>query len=442
MMASGHLTRELLRAVSRGEVAPQVLSEIGMSHLMSLCGHCREEIEAFRQEQTGDDAARYCRTFELLPALLDDEVRRLEREREQATRDLRDLLGIPPVEREGRVRRAHARFRSPLLVRLMIEESRRHLPGDAEGALHLAELARTIVRRTPSMPGAFDLLALATAEKGNACRALDDIAQAEESFGHVRLLGTEHDVTEPAVLARVAELEASLRKDQRRFSEAENLLAQALVNYRISGDDQGIAHVLLKWGDTCFLAGNFDRAIEQARSALEKIDPETDRRLYLCARHNLAFYLTEIGSCEEAAAVLAAEEERYGEFPDAWTRLRLVWIFARIAAGTGNPVDAEKGFIAARDGFVAEGNGYDAAMVTMELVLLYLRQDRTADVKRAAEEMVPIFHAQDVHREALAALVLFQDAARREELTVRKVRETATYLREARGNPSLRFRKK
>ncbi len=90
----------------------------------------------------------------------------------------------------------------------------------------------------------------------------------------------------------------------------------------------------------------------------------------------------------------------------------------------------------------AAGNGYDAAMVTMELVLLYLRQDRTADVKRAAEEMVPIFHAQDVHREALAALVLFQDAARREELTVRKVHEIAAYLREARGNPGLRFHQK
>lgn len=439
-MANSHLTRELLRAVSRGEVAPQVLSKIGTSHLMSLCDHCREEVEAFRKEQTGDASELYSRAFEFLPALLDEEVRRVEREREQAARDLRDLLSLPHGEREGRVRRAHVRFRSPFLVRLMIEESRQHLPGDAAEALHLADLARTIVRRNPSMPGAFDLLALATAEKGNACRALDDVAQAEESFGHVRLLVTEHDVTEPAVLARVAELEASLCKDQRRFPEAENLLAQALVHYRISGDDQGLARILLNLADTHFLAGHFDQAIDQARSTLEIIHPEDDRRLYLCARHNLAFYLTEIGSYEEAAAVLAEEEDHYNEFPDAWTRLRLVWIFARIAAGTGNPIDAETGFIAARDGFVAEENGYDAAMVTMELVLLYLRQSRTADVKRAAEEMYPIFHAQDVHREALAALVLFQDAARREELTARKVRETAAYLREARGNPGLRFR--
>ncbi len=440
-MADSHLTRELLRAVARGEIAPRVLSEIERSHLMSLCDHCREEIEAFRKEQEGDASAGYNRAFEVLPALLGDEIRRMEREREQATRDLRELLRLSHEEREDRVRRARGRFRSSFLVRAVIEESRRHLPGDAAEALHLADLARTIVQRNPAMPGAFDLLALATAEKGNACRVLDDVARAEESFGHVRLLVTEHGVTEPAVLARVAELEASLHKDQRHFAEAENLLAQALVHYRVSGNDQEIGRVLLVLGSLYFHRGDFDQAIEQVRTALERIDPEADRRLYLCARHNLAFYLTEVGSCDEAAAVLAEDEGRYNEFPDAWTRLRLVWIFARIAAGTGNPTDAEKGFIAARDGFVAEGNGYDAAMVTMELVLLYLRQSRTADVKRAAEEMYPIFHAQDVHREALAALVLFQDAARREELTMSKVREIAAYLREARGNPGLRFRR-
>ena len=95
-----------------------------------------------------------------------------------------------------------------------------------------------------------------------------------------------------------------------------------------------------------------------------------------------------------------------------------------------------------RDGFIAAGNGYDAAMVSIEdLALLYVREGRVADVKRLAEEIFPIFQAQDVHREALAALVLFQDAARREELTARKVREIAAYLREARGRPDLRFRR-
>jgi hypothetical protein len=67
------------------------------------------------------------------------------------------------------------------------------------------------------------------------------------------------------------------------------------------------------------------------------------------------------------------------------------------------------------------------------------REGRTADVKRLAEEIVPIFEAQDVHREAVAALMLFQEAARQDQLTVKVVREYVKYLRDARTDPSLRF---
>lgn len=53
--------------------------------------------------------------------------------------------------------------------------------------------------------------------------------------------------------------------------------------------------------------------------------------------------------------------------------------------------------------------------------------------------MPPIFQAQDVHREALAALHLFQEAVRQQELTIEKALEVAAYLREARTEPGLRF---
>ena len=78
-------------------------------------------------------------------------------------------------------------------------------------------------------------------------------------------------------------------------------------------------------------------------------------------------------------------------------------------------------------------------MVSLALAILYLKEGRTADVQRLAEEMLPIFQAQDVHREALAALQLFQEAARQQELTIEKALEVAAYLREARGEPGLRF---
>ena len=56
-----------------------------------------------------------------------------------------------------------------------------------------------------------------------------------------------------------------------------------------------------------------------------------------------------------------------------------------------------------------------------------------------AEEMHPIFPAEDIHREALAALFLFQEAARRGAATVGLVEDLYAYLKRARKDPELRF---
>jgi hypothetical protein len=129
----------------------------------------------------------------------------------------------------------------------------------------------------------------------------------------------------------------------------------------------------------------------------------------------------------------------FASFRKPWTQLRLLWLRADIAAGLGDLATAERGYIETRDGFIAQGIGYDAAIVSLDLAVLCLRQGRTADVRRIAEEMISLFQAQDVHREALAALALFQEAARQDGLTVEKTLEVATYLREARLEPARRF---
>jgi hypothetical protein len=60
--------------------------------------------------------------------------------------------------------------------------------------------------------------------------------------------------------------------------------------------------------------------------------------------------------------------------------------------------------------------------------------------KVLAEEMHAVFTSEDVHREAMAALLLFQNAVRREAVTSELVEEISTYLRRARGNPAMSFK--
>jgi hypothetical protein len=82
---------------------------------------------------------------------------------------------------------------------------------------------------------------------------------------------------------------------------------------------------------------------------------------------------------------------------------------------------------------------YDVALVSLEIATLYAGLGRTEQVKTLARHMTPIFQAHAIHREALAALALFRQAAEREGVTVEFARDVLSYLRKARYNPELRF---
>ncbi len=202
--------------------------------------------------------------------------------------------------------------------------------------------------------------------------------------------------------------------------------------FRISGAAVETAGVLFTLGALFFQQGLFEQAIETTEAALEGLPPEEEPRLYLNGRHNLALYLAEAGRYAQADGLVAADEDLYRRHPEPWTQLRLSWLRGKIAAGLGDTAEAERLFRETRDGFVRQGNGYDAAMASLDLALLYLREGRTADVLPLAEEMAALFEARDVHREAVAAVLLFREAAQRDEVTAGMVRELAVRLESAR----------
>jgi hypothetical protein len=80
------------------------------------------------------------------------------------------------------------------------------------------------------------------------------------------------------------------------------------------------------------------------------------------------------------------------------------------------------------------------ALVSLDLAAVYSQERKTAEVRRLAEEVLPIFSSQMAHQEAIAALLFFRDAARNETATVSLIQEVADYLRRSRANPGLPFR--
>ena len=435
-MSDIHLTQELLLAAVRGDVHPDLVVQIAEQHLFRLCPACRDEIEAFRRRMRRGKAGE-CGAAALVPTLLEKLGPPLEEDERKARRDLEDLLLLDPEARVRTVKRSRSRFRSSALVRLLIAESERRVQADPGEAHRLAALACEVLNTAPGRPGYYTLLVLALATMANTRRAAGQLREADVAFENVRDVIRTWGVTDPEVTARVDELEGSLRKDQRRFQDAEDLLIRAELLYQLAGEARGEARVLLTLGITYNQQGRFSEAIEATRTAIRRMPSGVNPRLLLCARFNLAHYMAKVGEFEQSLELLEQDEESFQKFPDLWTQLRIVWLRAEIAQGQGDLKEAEKSYRKAFEGFLKEGVGYDAALVALDLALLYLRQGRTAEVKRLARQMIPIFQAQDVHREALAALALFQKAARREEVTVEQLLRLVKYLQEARNDPGM-----
>ena len=197
----------------------------------------------------------------------------------------------------------------------------------------------------------------------------------------------------------------------------------------------------MKMSTVHHVAGEPERAIPLLYQALELIDASREPRLLLVAWHNLIDDLAETGQFMEAQKLLGKARPFYQQFPHPWALNPRKWVEGKIARGLGQQRQAETLFVAARNGFLAEGAAYDTALVSLDLASLYAEQGRMAELKRVAEEMVPIFSSRQIHREALAALSYWRQAVEAERACVDLVTGVATFLKRARHNPELRFQK-
>jgi tetratricopeptide (TPR) repeat protein len=188
-------------------------------------------------------------------------------------------------------------------------------------------------------------------------------------------------------------------------------------------------------------AGWPEEAIRQIRKGLGLVDWDREPRLVLMARHNLAWFLNDCGRSEEALRHLERFRHTYNDFSDAWTTLRLAWLDGRIAGGLGRVENAEKTLREVRRRFLDEGHGYDAALVTLDLAHLHLEKGRAAEVRTLAGELLDLFLSHDIHRQALAALAVFQKAVDMDDATPSLAQAVSSYLVRARRNPQLRFEK-
>ena len=283
-----------------------------------------------------------------------------------------------------------------------------------------------------------DLRARALAYVGNARRIQSDLEEADKTFlqamAHLRR-GTGSLLE----LAIFQDLLASLRRSQRRFQESFKLLREAISTFQELGDRHRAGYSLVNLSVGLLHAGLAEESLPVLDQALDQIDPKEEPRLLLYAKHNLIAALIETGRFLEAKSSYRKALPLYRHVPDAALQNRRIWLKGRIARGLGQLEEAESLFLAARNGFLAEDIPYETALVSLDLSQLYAEQGRTAELKRLATELVPIFSSRQIHREALAAVAFLQRAVEAEGAGVEVVKRVAEYLREAQYAPDLRF---
>jgi len=359
--------------------------------------------------------------------------------RQEAEAPFKDLLKRPPAER-WRMVEEYVAYRTWALCEKVAFESEKRAAHDADEAVDLARLAVRMAELTPGGEGwrsrnggrCWGFLANAFRVKGN-------FPAADEGFVRSDRLWQAGATADPGLIldgTRRLDLMASLRRHQGRFEESLDLLKQALAASR---SDESTARLMLKKAFTLEQEGNWQGAIETLQQARPLVDKVGDLRARCVLEFNFCASLIDGGCHTEAEELLPKVRGLALDLGNGLDLLRCRWLRGRLSAGQGKLQEAVAELEYVVGELVALGIAFDAARACLDLAELYLQQGRTAEVKRLAGQMVAVSKAQRVHREALAAVLLFQEAAEQEQVTVELARKLSVFLRRAEHAPELHF---
>ena len=326
-------------------------------------------------------------------------------------------------------------FRSWALAEEVCHQSEGAAAHKTEKALELADLALFIAEQVPGETSwRARLQGYCWAYVANARRVANDFDGAAEAFARAWDLWRAGAESDPELLAewRLPYLEASLRRAQHRFQDALELLDRALASSR--GDGEATARILLKKEHVYEQKGDIQAALAALTEAAPFVAASRDPRLLFALRFKMVNNLCHLTRYAEAADLLPAVRELAVSQADELSLIRVVWLSARVAAGEGRSEEAMSSLEQVCRTFTEQELPYDAALASLDLAVLWLEAGRTADVRELAVGMTWIFKAQKIHREALAALSLFCEAAKQETATVATARQAIASIEKARGS--------
>jgi tetratricopeptide (TPR) repeat protein len=428
-----------------GEMSPRQAAPV-LAHLIKGCEHCRMKMEPLASAMFGTGGlpepppvADTEYDFPLFKAFA--AARRYSEAKAGASQpaDLHALGETPvPATSPG-----SPMERDRALCEKLLDRCRALRHSDPEAVVLAATFATRLAERLESgaadREALADLQARARAELGNARRIADDLAGAESELARALEL-SEKGTGDPLLLAHLMDLTASLYTDQRRFDDALPLLDVVYSIYRQAGQDHAAGRALISKGVSVGQAYDVHKAVALISQGLELIDARRDPKLAMVGIHTLIWSLMESGQAAQAWQLFGHSRKLFASHVEPLDAIKTVWLEGCIAAALGNDDLAERRFREARSSFEELKLPYDVALVSLDLMALWLRQGRSAEIRSLIEGTIAIFHARRIRREAIGLLLVVREALQQEQVTEALLRTTAAELLRLGDAPGRRSR--
>jgi tetratricopeptide (TPR) repeat protein len=423
-MSEWHIPEELLERFLRLEASRQESMQV-VRHLLSGCPQCLElahraalESGLFTPLEAGQKAGweqAYAEVFSRALAFATEEERKLALEKLRGWAQWAQIEPLNPQLRFITVE-SDSRFHTFGLYDRLLEASRWHRRTEPAEAVDIVRLAVLVAERLdPAMLGeerVADLKAAAWAELGNAKRIAEDFEGARRAFNEAwRIL--EGGTGDPTEEARLISLEASYMKDIGEFEVAETSLEEALQLYQKVQDTHEQGRILLQMGEIIGYTRP-ERGIDRIRKSMAFLDGSREPRLMLCAQHALARFLNDTGNSEEALVILEQSRPLYKQFRDDLIQLRMHWLEGRIAYRLGEYDEAESIFAQLWEELRARNLHQEVVLVTIDLAQVLASKGEPERAAQLAAECYSIMKNWGLHKDALAAWLVFQAALSQE----------------------------
>jgi len=188
---------------------------------------------------------------------------------------------------------------------------------------------------------------------------------------------------------------------------AETILENALSLYLAVGDAHLQGRTLIQMANTIGYV-NPDKGIAHVEHGLQLINPVREPRLELCAQHALASFLCDAGRPRDALAILDRARPLYRQFPEDWVQLRLHWLQGRITHALEQFGEAASILRQVREEFRARDLHKEFLMASIDVAEAHGAAGEIATAFRLLAEVTPILTSWNLHRNALAAWLVFQ----------------------------------